>query len=211
MASQAFRLLPPAVVLGFRANVDERQAQLVGHEGSLGYGTRGHAGHHLGLGETLGHEAAQFELDEAAQRGIGERFTVVAVERRFPPAGPREGRFGLQFDGLDGQQFLGKNFFQCLHNVRVLCKDSASREERKEKRIFSFLSRGAAYACAKRKCASREESKEKRIFLSFPEAQPMLARSESVHAEAQAVFSRSKSVEAEAQPFRLLQIKTSEG
>src|SRR3712207_5403314 len=70
-----------AMVLGLRAYVDEWQTEFVGHEGSLGDGPCGYAGHYLGLWKMLKHGMGQCHLHERAYVGIGERLAVVAVER----------------------------------------------------------------------------------------------------------------------------------
>ena len=96
--------------LGFGADISERQAELFGHESALGNGTGGYAGYGLSLGILLGNDAAQFELDESAESGIGQSLAVVAIKRGLPSAGPRKGLLGLQLDGFYVQKLLGKDF-----------------------------------------------------------------------------------------------------
>ena len=77
-------------------------------------------GHGIGLGEVLQHGVGQPQLDEGAHVVVGERLTIVAVERRLPARSPGERVIGLQLHGLDGKQLASEYFLQIFHSDSIL-------------------------------------------------------------------------------------------
>ena len=111
------------MILGFAAYIDEGQVEGICHQGTLGDGSRGHAGDSIHLGELLADEACNLYLDKGAEFGVGERLAVVAIERRLPAGGPGEGVGRLEFDGFYLEQFACKDVFKSFHNPSGLYKN----------------------------------------------------------------------------------------
>ena len=101
----AFNEVLHTVVFRFAAYVCERQRQLVCHECTLGYGSRGYTGHGLCLGKVFLYGVAKLELHEITQLRKRQCLAVVAIERRLPSGSPCERIARLQFYGFHLEQF----------------------------------------------------------------------------------------------------------